>query len=95
MTTNQLRAIELARAILAGAELPSNGPPPELSDADWHLLLLAGGWNNVQAPAAKVARRVLELAGRRAGYFAGVATGAAMIATDLDGGGETAMIAVA
>ena len=64
MTTNQLRAVRLARAMSEG-RIDAAG----LSDDDWSLLLLAAGLNQTAAAPAVVARRVVDAAWGRSGYF--------------------------
>ena len=67
MTSNQLRAADLARALCAGRVSVA-----DLTDRDWNLLLLAADLNNVCAVPAVVCRRVLERVGQGTGYFAPV-----------------------
>lgn len=64
MTANELKAIELATGLAERSVDPAT-----LSDDDWFLLLLAAGVNSAASTLA-VARRVLEAAERRVGYFA-------------------------
>ncbi len=68
LTTNQSRAIALAREILAKGGPGLRGP--SFGDAESHLLLLAAGQNNCGAPVANVAWRVLDNARQQVGYFA-------------------------
>ncbi|HEX8911925.1 MAG TPA: hypothetical protein VF796_06165 [Humisphaera sp.] len=68
MTTNQTRAVVLAREILGGRVDVST-----LSDQDWVLLVLAAGVSCTAAGAVVVSSRVLENASAMAGYF-GTAT---------------------
>ena len=65
MTSNQHRAVEVARHLLSGEMSDAR-----LSDGEWHLLLLGAGVNCQGAPLLKVAGRVLDNAERHAGYFA-------------------------
>jgi hypothetical protein len=64
MNSNQSRAIDLARQIVHG-QLRAG----ELSDHDWHLLLLAAGVRSALAPPLVVSCKVLNDAQLRAGYF--------------------------
>lgn len=64
MTSIQERAVRLAERV-RHRELD----PATLSDADWHLLLLAAGLNNQQSLPPIVCRRVLDHAGRQVGFF--------------------------
>lgn len=69
MTVNQQRVVQIALKIFRnehGCE--------ELSDADWQLLLLAAGLNNVSVRPDVAARRVLENAETEQGYFASYAS---------------------
>jgi len=65
VTANKHKAIELARAVDAGmvrAEM--------ICDDDWFLLLLAAGPCDPEVGATTVARKVIAMAERCAGYFA-------------------------
>jgi hypothetical protein len=64
MNSNQSRAVDLARRIVDG-QLRAR----ELSDDDWHLLLLAAGVRSAFAPPPVVSCKVLNDAQLRAGYF--------------------------
>lgn len=64
MTTNQRRAHALAARLSAG-EVEADALP----EGDWHLLLLAAGVSDAHATPQRLARRVLERAAARAGYF--------------------------
>lgn len=64
MTRNQQRAVQLARNISSGRL-----DPADLSDGDWHLLLLAANINNAMSLPALVCGRVLNQAERQIGYF--------------------------
>jgi hypothetical protein len=64
MNSNQSRAIDLARQIVHG-QLRAG----ELSDHDWHLLLLAAGVRSALAAPLVVSCKVLNDAQLRAGYF--------------------------
>jgi len=65
MTSNQLRAITLARQIKRGATDPS-----ALQDQDWMLLLLAAGLNKSSSSPRVIVKKVLEHADRQVEYFA-------------------------
>lgn len=64
MTTNQSRAILLARALCDGVT-----DPAALSDSDWHLLLLAAGENHANCCGHTAARKALQAAQSKTGYF--------------------------
>jgi hypothetical protein len=64
MTGNQAHAVELARGIIDGTVAAR-----ELSDMDWHLLLLAAGLNSHCSLPLLVAHRALRNAEAQAGYF--------------------------
>jgi hypothetical protein len=68
MTANQKRVVQVAFDILRDEHAHQ-----ELSDADWQLLLLAAGFNNVCVRPQVAARRVLENAENHRGYFASYA----------------------
>ena len=70
MTSNQQRAVALARDVCVGAVDASS-----LSDAAWQLLLLAAGTNNCRSLPLPVCRRVLERAETRTGYFSAAKAG--------------------
>lgn len=57
MTSNQKRAVILARDVCRGANDAAS-----LSDDEWQLLLLAAGTNNCRPHPLPVCRRVLEQA---------------------------------
>ena len=69
MTHNQHHALELARGLLT-----STVRADQLSDQEWHLMLLAAGLNSYCAPPTKVALLTLENAREGVGYFEGVPT---------------------
>lgn len=64
MTTNQTRALSLARAVSDGRLTSTT-----ISDDDWTLLLLAAGMNHAASTPAVVSRLVLESATAQTGYF--------------------------
>ena len=64
MTTNQSKAILLAHSLVSGTTHPA-----AVTDADWHLLLLAAGVNSMFTAPGAVALQVLECAKAGAGYF--------------------------
>jgi hypothetical protein len=72
MTHNQSHALELARGLL-NATVSAE----ELTDQEWHLMLLAAGLNSYCAAPSKVAVRTLQNALSGTGYFAGAGLGAA------------------
>lgn len=67
MNTNQLRALELARSIVRGRVQSAD----DLPDRDWALLLLAADLQSPFSHLPIVARRVVNQAAERTGYFAG------------------------
>jgi hypothetical protein len=69
MTHNQLHALELAEGLLNSAVSAD-----QLTDQEWHLMLLAAGLNNYCAAPTKVALLTLQNARAGAGYFTGVGT---------------------
>lgn len=64
VTTNQTRAVLLAREMSAGRASTTT-----ISDNDWNLLLLAAGLNHAASSPLEVARRVLATAYAGTGYF--------------------------
>ena len=72
LTRNQTRAVTVAKQLVCGQIDESN-----LTDADWHLLLLGAGLNDPRARTLLVAERVLRRATHRSGYFAPDAIAAA------------------
>ena len=68
MTANQKRVVQMALDILRDEYMAQ-----DLCDADWQLLLLAAGLNNVCVRPDVAARRVLENAESECGYFASLA----------------------
>lgn len=64
MTLNQKRSLELANRILQNRLAAT-----DLADADWQLLLLAAGLNNIQSHPFVAAKQVLINAAGRKGYF--------------------------
>jgi hypothetical protein len=69
MTANQKHVVQIAFSILRDEHAYQ-----ELSDADWQLLLLTAGFNNVCVRPDVAARRVLDNAETERGYFASYAT---------------------
>jgi hypothetical protein len=69
MTHNQAHALELAEGLLS-----STVSADQLTDQEWHLMLLAAGLNSYCAPPTKVALLTLQNAQSGAGYFTGVGT---------------------
>jgi hypothetical protein len=67
MTHNQLHALELAEGLLS-----SSVSADQLTDQEWHLMLLAAGLNSYCAPPTKVALLTLQNARAGEGYFTGV-----------------------
>jgi hypothetical protein len=65
MTSNQRRAVTLARQVCAG-RLSTDS----VTDGDWHLLLLAADVPSPQSLPLLVCHRVLDRARRGEGYFA-------------------------
>src|SRR5438309_1639955 len=64
VTSNQIRALKLARALSTGA-----ADIATLADCDWHLLLLAAGTYRTSATGPTLSRLVLQAAEERTGYF--------------------------
>lgn len=64
MTTNQTRALYLARALSEGWLSAAT-----IGDDDWTLLLLAAGMNHAASAPAVVSRHVLDSAAAQTGYF--------------------------
>jgi hypothetical protein len=64
VTTNQTRALHLARALSDGRLSAAT-----ISDDDWTLLLLAAGINHAGSTPAVVSRHVLDSAAAETGYF--------------------------
>ena len=64
MTTNQWRAASLATGICQHRVDPS-----EITERDWHLLLVAADLNSPESLPLLVCFRVLDQAARRVGYF--------------------------
>jgi hypothetical protein len=67
MTQNQHHALDLAHSLLSSAVSAD-----QLTDQEWHLMLLAAGLNNYCAAPTKVALLTLQNAQQGAGYFTGV-----------------------
>jgi hypothetical protein len=67
VTHNQQHALELANELLS-----SSLRADELTDQEWHLMLLASGLNSYCAPPTKVALLTLRNAETGQGYFEGV-----------------------
>lgn len=67
MTHNQQHALELANGLLSSAVRAD-----QLTDQEWHLMLLASGLNSYCAAPAKVALLTLRNAAQGQGYFDGV-----------------------
>jgi hypothetical protein len=68
VTHNQQHALELANGLLS-----SSVRADQLTDQEWHLMLLASGLNSYCAPPTKVALLTLRNAEAGEGYFEGVA----------------------
>lgn len=69
MTHNQHHALGLANGLLS-----SSLSADQLTDQEWHLMLLASGLNSYCAPPTKVAMLTLRNAAAGVGYFEGVAS---------------------
>jgi hypothetical protein len=68
VTHNQHHALGLANGLLS-----SSLNADQLTDQEWHLMLLASGLNSYCAPPTKVALLTLRNAAAGVGYFEGAA----------------------